>query len=338
MSEQEQRINIKFLTKLKWNLNEIDDAIHKVYGADAYSRESIRRWFNLFRSGRESVEDDKRTGRPPKYQLVPLVKRELDENKHASAREIAHILNISPSTVTKILREDLHLEWYHLRYVPHMLTPSQKLNRVNVAKQMLDILVAHRASGFHFIYTGDEKWFVYDTYPDYCWCSSQEEAGERPAETHFVRKTMLTLFFNGDGDLQIHVKEEGKAITAEDFVGNILAPLAQHVYPHGRRAHSRKYTVHYDNARPHIAKNVTDFLRSADLELLGHPAYSPDIAPCDFAIFGFLTHKLTGIHFQNATELIDAIQESLQGYNFKGVFEEWIDRLQKVIEIKGEYI
>ena len=54
----------------------------------------------------------------------------------------------------------------------------------------------------------------------------------------------------------------------------------------------RKMWLHLDNAKVHNSK-----LTSGKYDILGfkrapHPAYSPDIAPSDFYLFGFLEEKL----------------------------------------------
>ncbi|KAK3782289.1 hypothetical protein RRG08_046399 [Elysia crispata] len=42
---------------------------------------------------------------------------------------------------------------------------------------------------------------------------------------------------------------------------------------------------HHDNAPVHTARAVTDVLAGYKWELLEHPRYSPDLAPCDFHLF-----------------------------------------------------
>jgi hypothetical protein len=43
-----------------------------------------------------------------------------------------------------------------------------------------------------------------------------------------------------------------------------------------------------DNAPPHKARIVTEFLVEQGIETLRHPPYSPDIAPSDFSLFDTL--------------------------------------------------
>ena len=75
--------------------------------------------------------------------------------------------------------------------------------------------------------------------------------------------------------------------------------------------------------------------------LLEHPPYSPDIAPSDFWLFGFINEKRKGTVASNEEELIFQIREILSKIDstvLGNVFKEWIRRLNMVIEGNGEYL
>ena len=63
-SSHEQRVNVKFCYKLGKTFTETFDMIKLVYGDDSLSRTQCYEWFRRFKAGRESVEDDHRSGRP----------------------------------------------------------------------------------------------------------------------------------------------------------------------------------------------------------------------------------------------------------------------------------
>jgi hypothetical protein len=72
-----------------------------------------------------------------------------------------------------------------------------------------------------------------------------------------------------------------------------------------------------------------------------HPPYSPDIAPSDFFLFGYLKHKPQGCSYDSADELFSAIMdlaENLGKSLLHRVFDEWMPRLHLVVESGGEYI
>jgi histone-lysine N-methyltransferase SETMAR len=59
-----ERVNLKFLVKLKKSATEIFQLFSEVYGEDCMSRPSVFQWHKRFSEGRESLKDDDRPGRP----------------------------------------------------------------------------------------------------------------------------------------------------------------------------------------------------------------------------------------------------------------------------------
>ena len=47
----------------------------------------------------------------------------------------------------------------------------------------------------------------------------------------------------------------------------------------------------HDNSRSHTANTITTHLQKFKWEVLSHPPYSPDLSPCDYAIFGPLKRR-----------------------------------------------
>jgi len=62
----------------------------------------------------------------------------------------------------------------------------------------------------------------------------------------------------------------------------------------GREKLSRKILLLHDNARPHTAAHTLETLKQLKWEAMEHPAYSPDLAPSDFHLFGPLKEALRG--------------------------------------------
>jgi hypothetical protein len=59
----EQRVNIKFLTKLGKSAAETYNLSTEVYGDHCLSRMQVFKWFKKFKEGREYVGDDPKSGR-----------------------------------------------------------------------------------------------------------------------------------------------------------------------------------------------------------------------------------------------------------------------------------
>lgn len=60
-----------------------------------------------------------------------------------------------------------------------------------------------------------------------------------------------------------------------------------------------KIILLHDNARPHIAQPVKNYLERLNWEVLHHPPYSPDIAPSDYYLFRSMQSALSGDRFHS---------------------------------------
>ena len=65
----EQRINIKFLTKLGKSATETYNLLTEVYGDPCLSRTQVFEWFKKCMEGREDVGYDPKSGRPSTEKL-----------------------------------------------------------------------------------------------------------------------------------------------------------------------------------------------------------------------------------------------------------------------------
>jgi hypothetical protein len=73
---------------------------------------------------------------------------------------------------------------------------------------------------------------------------------------------------------------------------------------------------------------------------LPYPAYSPDLAPSDFFLFGCIKEKLTNFNCETRDNLKDAIVEIFNGIEKEtlvAVFAGWMRRLKWVIKHGGAY-
>ena len=73
---------------------------------------------------------------------------------------------------------------------------------------------------------------------------------------------------------------------------------------------------------------------------MGHPPYSPDLAPNDFFLFPNVKNKLRGQRFSSAEEAVDAFKNHVLEVfeaEWKKCFDKWFERMQKCIDHKGEY-
>jgi transposase len=127
-----------------------------------------------------------------------------------------------------------------------------------------------------------------------------------------------------------------RTFNAEYYRDNIFAALTQ-LQPEDD---GRKLVVHADNVKAHITQNCRTFCEENGLRLAPYPPYSPNLAPSDFFLFGYVKERLKGMVFPSYEELLDAIGEMVTGSESEtltAVFEHWVERLEWVPKNNGDH-
>jgi histone-lysine N-methyltransferase SETMAR len=103
----------------------------------------------------------------------------------------------------------------------------------------------------------------------------------------------------------------------------------------------QKLIVHSDNSRPHTARQTRDFSETYGMDQAFHPPYSPDLAPSDCYLFGYLKDRLQGQQFEDGHQLFNAVMTvtgAIEKVTLQRVFFEWMERLRRYIDTNGEYV
>jgi hypothetical protein len=97
----------------------------------------------------------------------------------------------------------------------------------------------------------------------------------------------------------IKVLEKGRKFNAGYYIVEISEPLSQW-RSIGAVGKEPKLLAHADNARPHTAKLPTQYFNQNRMKSVPHPPYSPDLAPLDFYLFGYVKRCFAGLSFEDA--------------------------------------
>ncbi|XP_018314337.1 histone-lysine N-methyltransferase SETMAR-like [Mycetomoellerius zeteki] len=193
------------------------------FGSDALKKTTVYEWHERFRSGRESVEDDERSGRPSTSKTnenINKVREMLISNRKLTIRELAEDLNIAYGSVQDIIVNDLGLRRVAAKLVPKELNFMQKRDRVDIAKDMIsDPTFIKR------IITGDETWvYEYDTQSRHQaseWRAPNEPRPKKPRRFQSKKKVMLTVFMDYNGIVHHEFLPEGQIVNKEYYLGVI---------------------------------------------------------------------------------------------------------------------
>jgi hypothetical protein len=89
-----------------------------------------------------------------------------------------------------------------------------------------------------------------------------------------------------------------------------------------------------DNSKVHTSKLVSSQLNDLRLKKAFHPPYSPDLAPSDFFLFGYMKDLLAKAQCPNFEEVEEKVDEILNGISkdlIIRVFHDWIERCRKLL-------
>ena len=109
----------------------ISEEVTRLFGESAVSKKTVYRWVSRFNHGRQSISDDKHSGRPM-YAVtnsnISKIRELLKIDGRLTVREIANTIGISTGSVFIILKSKLNLKKYMLDGYPIFLQRSRRMS------------------------------------------------------------------------------------------------------------------------------------------------------------------------------------------------------------------
>jgi histone-lysine N-methyltransferase SETMAR len=322
----------------------IYDELYSVCGDQAPSYATVKRWAKWFHEGREEVEDEARPGRPvteTTSENNEQVRLLIDDDPHITIEEVQEQTGLSYGTVQRTITGHLNLKKVTARCIPKDLTDFQRAERVRICQQNL---AKFQEGSWRLcdIITGDESWFYHARIgrksSNAAWVGRGDPLPTVVRRSKFAPRAFFSVFFKSNGPVLIYRVEWGEAIDHHYYINNCLRPLVNEIKRQRPSYGTSRIKIHHDNGRPHIHKEVSNYLESEGLTIIPHPPNSPDLSPCDFWLFDLIKENLTD---QNDSEsLYDAMSEFMYSINkeeYRKTFEKWIERMQLFIYNQGEY-
>lgn len=313
MEKIEYRAVIKFLTRQGKSVATIMNEMSLVYGDSCPRKTMVYKWHSLFKQGRESLEDDPRPGRSIEVTtpaLIQKVEKIVLEDARLKKKQLAEMVGVSDTTIFKILHDHLGMSKVSARWVPRMLTPPQKQQRVECSRAFLDLCNEDKDGVLSRIVTGDETW-VHHYEPESKQDSMQwHKKGTAPPKKFKVSqsagKLMATVFWDSEGILLIDYKDKGVSITGE-YYASILERLKEAIKEKRRGKLTKGVLLLHDNAPVHKSRVALAALHKVGFEIVNHPPYSPDLAPSDYFLFPKMKKELRGKKFTADDEVKEAV-------------------------------
>ena len=323
------------------------ESLRAAFGDQAPSRATVFRWFSQCKWGPSSLDDEPRSGRPASAVTddnIAAVRRMIDEDRRVTCAEIREALGIGSAAVTTILHDKLGASKRCARWVPHNLTEDQKAERVRWCEFMLERFKSGTSKRCWEIITGDETW-VYQYDPETkqqsaVWLLPDDASPTKVRRARSVGKQMVATFFSQAGHLATVALQDRRTVNADWYINQCL-PLVFDAWRRRRpRTGLRGLLLHHDNASAHTAAATLAFLAENGVQLVTHPAYSPDLVPCDFFLFPLVKNQLRGTRFESpeaARIEFERVVSAVPEEQWAGAWTQWFHRMKKCVQACGNY-
>ena len=158
------------------------------------------------------------------------------------------------------------------------------------------LLERHKKKSFlHRIVTGDEKWIQYDNPKRKKSYVKPSLSAKSMAKLNIHgAKVMLCIWWVQKGVLYYELLQSGETINGECYRTQLIH-LKREIGKKRPEYVTRHQAIifHHDNARPHVAIPVKNYLENSGWEVLPHPPYSPDLASSNYHLFRSMQNALT---------------------------------------------
>ena len=148
-------------------------------------------------------------------------------------------------------------------------------------------------------------------------------------------KHMFTVFFDIKGVILSNVIPKRQSVNSMYYSKVLRHYLVRALARKRPDGYDGGFILHQDNAPAHASQEVQTTIKiQLEAEILTHPQYSPDLAPCDYTLFPKLKNELKGKHFNDLDELRSESTRILYSYPvewFDQVYRQWIERHRKCI-------
>jgi histone-lysine N-methyltransferase SETMAR len=125
------------------------------------------------------------------------------------------------------------------------------------------------------------------------WFATKEEVQKCP----LCQKNVLTFFWDMKGAILEHYQAKGQTAYSAPYSDMHKDKLKPAICNKRRGLLSKIVFLHHDDAYPHVVGATIETIRNFKSEVMPHPPYCPDLAPCNFYVFGPLKEALCGHWF-----------------------------------------
>ena len=234
LTREEQIAYITIESRRGKGAPEILNALLEVVPTSVLAYSTIRRWDRKFNNGRSDVSKKHQCGRPVSAtdgENAEKVAKLLNDDRRYTCTEITHELDISHRSAHSILTERLKMRKVAARWVPHMLSDSEKHHRVKIARSLLHRYGQEGDEMLQRIVAIGETW-IRSFNPELKRQSSEWHTKDSPRPLKFRRsqncpKMLMIFAYDFRGVLTAHRVPTGRTVNKEyyeKYLRTVLRP------------------------------------------------------------------------------------------------------------------
>lgn len=335
---EEKKFFILTLTKNGFGATDIHRLIENAWG-DIITVRRVQQIVKEFHDGKfDSFKRREGSGRPrtsATQENVEDIRGLIEADKSLSLTSLSMITDIPKSTIQRILTQELQKISVQAKWVPYDLSETQKQTRVSGCKEIRCVTMSRNIRKRLFV--TDEKWIYARHLPSLSSTRTWVDfGGDRPTVARRMmrdKKFLWLMAANFHGDAYFEILNPGETVNAERYL-EFLSRLFTHF-------HITRPILMHDNARPHVARTVQNWLEEKNINLLRQPPYSPDLNLMDRYIFrNFETFR--GLDTLSTKDLVEEkIRDFIATFTpeeFSKQFTDFVAHVGRVIESGGTYL
>ena len=276
-----------------------------------YSRASVFRALARLRT-RRGIKDKKRAGRKRTVRtkkVVNGVERKLSANPRASVRKLSKQMNLSRTSLSRVVKDDLGLRAFKRRRC-QFVSEESKAKRLSRCMDLLD-----RDDLQHVMFTDEKKWTIeehFNSQNDRIYAARIEDLYDNPeylvTRIQAPKYVMVWGAITTNGKFKLVFLPDDR-MTANKYRARILT---SHVRNQGDQHFNHEHwTFQQDGAPIHREKGVQQWLSNSVpsfVKASEWPPYSPDLNPCDYFLWGRLEALVNTKRFDSIDSLKAAIR------------------------------
>jgi hypothetical protein len=228
MSRLKQRAVIRYLTFKNLSVAKIATEHQDVYGRDALKSSTVSKWRLRFQDGLGGLFDLTRSERPSRSDLAAPIQSLVQQFPFISCKVLCCRLKIGKATCLRVLHDDLHLAKFNLCYVSHSPEADQKRSRVELPRELLQILVQDQQYKFEHILTGDGSRLILNIFIIRAGPQIQI-AGLKSQSRNSIRKCIISMIWGSTGINILMFVPKGMKYNATFFVQSVVQDLVEQV-------------------------------------------------------------------------------------------------------------